>query len=427
MTSGTHVGSIKLLGTSHVSLESVELVTQTIENDLPDVVAVELDPLRYKQLCGDSPDNLMPNKFLNNKAIFQFLAYWLLSTIQKQIGKHFGVTPGADMKAAIDVAKKNQINLALVDRDIQITINRFWNSISLLQKIKLVWELISSVTSFNSLFTSNEYDPSSIGDIDVVTTMLSEFRKFSPRGAQVLIDERDAYIAHQLLKIASVETNIVAVVGAGHISGIEQYLSHPETLPPLDSLVQLSHKTRFPIFKLIGYLMALAFISFFILLIMAGVQNMFLLRLFLSWVLFNAIFAFTFAKLAGAHWTSAIVGGLVAWATSLNPLLAPGWFAGYVELKYLSISTSDFEKLNKLFDNKDMSTSSLISSLYGVPLFKLIMIVAMTNIGSIIASLLFPFVVIPLIAPDIGGVSALFDALLQGVENILRLSSNFLN
>ncbi|MFL2521717.1 MAG: TraB/GumN family protein [Halobacteriales archaeon] len=421
MTSGTHVGSIKLIGTSHVSKDSVDLVTRTIENDLPDVVAVELDTIRYKQLCDDLPDELAPNKFLNNKAIFQFLAYWLLSTIQKKIGKHFGVTPGADMKAAIDVARENQINLALVDRDIQITINRFWNSISLLQKIKLVWELISSITSLNSFFTSNEYDPSAMEDTDIVTAMITEFRKFSPRGAQALIDERDAYIAHQLLKIATVETNIVAVVGAGHVSGIEKYLSHPEKLPPLDSLTQLSHKTHFPIFKLIGYLIALAFISFFILLVMAGVQNTFLLRLFFSWVLFNAIFAFTFAKLAGAHWTSATVGGLVAWATSLNPLLAPGWFAGYVELKHLSISTSDLEKLNEIFDNKDTPTSSLLSSLYDVPLFKLIMIVAMTNIGSIIASFLFPFVIIPLIAPDIGGISALFDALLQGVENILDI------
>ena len=421
MTSGTHVGSIKLIGTSHVSKDSVDLVTRTIENDLPDVVAVELDTIRYKQLCDDLPDELAPNKFLNNKAVFQFLAYWLLSTIQKKIGKHFGVTPGADMKAAIDVARENQINLALVDRDIQITINRFWNSISLLQKIKLVWELISSITSLNSFFTSNEYDPSAMEDTDIVTAMITEFRKFSPRGAQALIDERDAYIAHQLLKIASVETNIVAVVGAGHVSGIEKYLSHPEKLPPLDSLTQLSHKTHFPIFKLIGYLIALAFISFFILLVMAGVQNTFLLRLFFSWVLFNAIFAFTFAKLAGAHWTSATVGGLVAWATSLNPLLAPGWFAGYVELKHLSISISDLEKLNEIFDNKDTPISSLLSSLYDVPLFKLIMIVAMTNIGSIIASFLFPFVIIPLIAPDIGGISALFDALLQGVENILDI------
>ena len=421
MNSGTHVGSIKLLGTSHVSLESVELVTQTIENDLPDVVAVELDTLRYKQLCDDLPEEVIPKKFLNNKAIFQLLAYWLLSTIQKQIGKHFGVTPGADMKAAIDAARENQINLALVDRDIQITINRFWNNISLLQKIKLIWELIYSVTNFNSLFDSNEHDPSVIGDMDVVTAMLAEFRKFSPRGAEALIDERDAYIAHQLLKIASVEANIIAVVGAGHISGIQKYLSQPETLPPLESLLQVTPRTRFPILKIIGYLVALAFISFFILLVMAGVQNTFLLRLFLSWVLFNAIFAFTFAKLAGAHWTSATVGGLVAWATSLNPLLAPGWFAGYVELRYLSISISDLEKLNELFDSKDTPAFSLMSSLYDVPLFKLIMIVAMTNIGSIIASFLFPFVIIPLIAPDIGGISALFDALLQGVENILNI------
>ena len=424
MISGTSPGSITIIGTSHVSIESADIVERTIEQKQPDIVAVELDQIRYKQLCGDQPKEIVPTHFLRNKAIFQFMAYWLLSIVQAKIAKHFGVIPGVDMKSAIDTANANNIEIALVDRDIQITVNRFWNNLSFTQKIKLIWELLSTISIFNSPFDSEETDFFDTENTDIVEAMLLEFRKFSPLGAQALIDERDAYIAHQLLILSSTGKSVVAVVGAGHISGIKTHLLNPKKIPSLESLLKIHHSRKFPFLKFIGYSISIAFILFFVLLLMAGVQNTFLLKLFVSWVLFNAIFASTLAKLAGAHWQSALVGGLVAWATSLNPLLAPGWFAGYIELRYISVSMSDLERLRELFSTNDTSVLYFMSQLYSVPLFKLILIVAMTNIGSLIASLLFPFIIIPLIAPDIGGISVLFDMLLIGIKNIFQIFFN---
>jgi len=91
------------------------------------------------------------------------------------------------------------------------------------------------------------------------------------------------------------------------------------------------------------------------------------------------------------------VGGAVAWLTSVNPLLAPGWFAGYVELRYLDVNVSDISTLNELMSDEETPIRTLVSEMLDVPLFRLISVVALTNVGSFVASALFPFVVLPLI------------------------------
>jgi len=150
---------------------------------------------------------------------------------------------------------------------------------------------------------------------------------------------------------------------------------------------------------------------------MAGVSNTVLLKVFGAWFLFNGVFAVSLAKLAGAHWRSALVGGAVAWLTSLNPLLAPGWFAGYVELRYLSVNLDDISTLNAILGDEESPIRDLLARMLDVPLFRLIAVVALTNVGSMIASFLFPFVVLPLIGGPFDSVSGVTDAMARGIEN----------
>jgi pheromone shutdown protein TraB len=210
---------------------------------------------------------------------------------------------------------------------------------------------------------------------------------------------------------------VVAVVGAGHKAGIEKYLANPERLPPMDELTGTESGSRFSLFKLFGYLITVGFLGFFFLLFMAGVRDAFLFKVFAAWFLFNGIFAFGLAKLAGARWASASVGGAVAWLTSVNPLLAPGWFAGYVELKYTSVNVADIATLNELMKDEETPIRDLLGQMLDVPLFRLIAIVAMTNVGSMVASVLFPFVVLPLLGSQVGGVDQITDLIIQGAQN----------
>lgn len=413
-------GSVRVVGTAHISADSVEEVERVVREERPDVVAVELDEGRFRQLKGETPEDLDPKDLLKGSMAFQFLAYWLLSYIQKQLGDRFDIEPGADMKAAVDTAEEIGSDVALVDRDIQVTIQRFWARMRFREKVRLVWELVLAVLGLASGTEDEEFHPDDMTDVDVVTAMMEEFRQFSPSGAEALIDERDAYLAHHIHALREQGKRVVAVIGAGHREGVERYLEHPESLPPMDTLTGV-HSGRFSIFKALGVLLSLGFLTFFVLLFMAGVSNTVLLTVFLAWFLFNGLFAFGLAMLAGAHWQSATVGGLVAWLTSLNPLLAPGWFAGYVELRYTPVNISDISTLNQILSDEETPIRDLMRDMLDVPLFKLIAVVALTNVGSMAASLLFPFVVLPFLPGPFGSVSDVTNAMRAGIQHSLDL------
>jgi pheromone shutdown-related protein TraB len=416
LDAGDAEGTVRVVGTAHVSADSVEEVRDTIEAERPDVVAVELDESRYRQMQGEVAEDLEPSDLLQGNTVFQFIAYWMLSYVQARMGERFDIEPGADMEAAIEAAKGVGSEVALVDRDIQTTIQRFWARMTLFEKLRMVWELCLAMVGVGDP-DDEEIDIEDLTDGDVVTAMMEEFRQFSPGGAEALIDERDAFIAHKLVALRKAGHDVVAVVGAGHRAGIENYLEHPETLPEFQSLVGTESGRRFSLFKLFGYLITVGFLSFFVLLAMAGVRQRFLLEVFAAWFLFNGIISFSLAKLAGARWASAGVGGAVAWLTSVNPLLAPGWFAGYVELRHTSVNVGDIAKLNELMSDEETPLRDLLDRMLDVPLFRLIAIVAMTNVGSMIASVLFPFVVLPFLGAQVGGVDQIGNLMVEGAQN----------
>ncbi|MFB6192512.1 MAG: TraB/GumN family protein [Haloarculaceae archaeon] len=484
----TGEGSVRVVGTAHVSAESVTEVERAIEEERPDVVAVELDEGRYRQLRGETPDDLDAADLLEGNTVFQFLAYWMLSYVQTRLGERFDVEPGAEMLAAVDAAESIGTGVALVDRDIQVTMQRFWARLTAMEKLRLlgglafgvgepvavglgiglavaallavpiealagpvllggvVPGLVGIVFDYLLLVTLgggaiglglglalrasapdeeveglDAFDPDELTDADVVTAMMEEFRRFSPGGADALIDERDAFIAHRLVGLREAGFRVVAVVGAGHREGIERYLDAPGTLPPVEEITGRETGSRFSPYRIVGYLFTLGFLAFFLLVAMAGVSNGFLFRLFAAWFLVNAVFTAGLAKLAGAHWTSAGVGGAVAWLTSVNPLLAPGWFAGYVELRYLTVNVADIGRLNEIVDDEELPIRELIGDLFEVPLFRLIMVVALTNVGSVVGSLLFATVLIPVLFAEVGGTGEIARLMLEGARNSLRL------
>ena len=543
-------GSVSVIGTAHVSKASVEEVETAIADEQPDVVAVELDDGRYRQLKGEEPDDLEAGDLLQGNTVFQFLAYWMLSYVQTRLGEQFDIDPGADMLAAVETAEEYGIDVALVDRDIQETIQRFWARMTITEKLRMVgglafgvtdsrvvgvmvglivglvagpalalfggavgiteavylraaasgllglaaallidqlaglalggdrrliaslgggWAVASvvaasgvadaavgsllggfAVTIIGSLTLGlvgglalglvaavvigllgpsgpapeggiDEMEIEELTDADVVTVMMEEFRQFSPGGAEALIDERDAYIGHQLVGLRDAGYDVLAVVGAGHRAGIEGYLDDPASLPPMDTLVGEETGRGIPWGKIIGIALSVAFVSFFVLLAMAGVQNGFLLRVFGAWFLINAVFAAGFAKLAGARWSSAGVGGAVAWMTSINPALAPGWFAGYVELRHLTVNVGDIGTLNDLLSDETKPIGEILGEMFDVPLFKLIMVVALTNVGSIVASALFVSYILPLLGAELGGVDGISQLMLDGARNSAEL------
>ena len=370
---------ILLVGTAHVSKDSVEEVKSAIKEFKPDVVAVELCRKRYQTLTEKEKWEDTPiTSFLQTDKAFLILAQTFLASVQRKLGEEFGSEPGAEMLAAIEEAKKQGLRIELVDRDISVTLKRAWKKMGVREKFRLVWEFIKAMVGYNEE-ELEEIDLKELMKEDVMSAMMKEFSEFAPSVSNVLIDERNKYIAKKILDAREKHGKVLAVVGAGHVKGIKEYL---EGIKPLDvdieELEQVPRK-RISIAKLFTYSIPVLFFSLIIYLIitkgpsaMAEIGN-----IFLWWFLINGSLSALGALLARAHPLSIVTAFLAAPLTSLNPAVAAGWFAGLVELKFRTPKIKDFQKLREIESLRDFFNNSFT---------RLLMVVAFANIGSTIGT-----------------------------------------
>ena len=392
----------RIIGTAHVSQQSIDEVRVAIEEFYPDVVAIELDPSRYSALKKKAQDPSV-NDVLEVKNFNALLVQWLLAYLQRKIGVDVGVEPGAEMKAAIAEAEQRGISIALVDRDIRLTLLRFWKSLGIIEKIKMLYALIVSIAELDNVET---IDIESLKQQSVIDAVMEEFRKFSPNGARALIDERDAFIAHQILVLKNQRPDgrILAVVGAGHMQGISIYLDKPETLPPLDSLTR--EPVSFPWGKAVGFTVTFLFLFLLAAIAFSGVGLYVLLYALFFWVIIHGVLSAGFTLAVGGHPYSAATCFGVSWLTALNPgfpFFHAGWIAAYVEAKVRKPPVSDFRKIYEAETLSDMAR---------VPLFKVVLVAAAANLGSFLGSILYFLFIFPLLAVDPGVVIS------TGIQNM---------
>jgi len=381
--------SIKIIGTAHVSSKSIEEVEQTILEMKPDVVAVELDLNRYHNLKNEVAGKESEKEFnireiIKSDQLTMFLVSSFLSYMQKKIGEDVGVKPGAEMMAAIEAAEEVGANVALIDRDIQITFKRALNKMSFWEKMKFAYGLIAS------FFTSDEEleDIEKIKEGDTLAEVMGYFKEMSPQAYHVLVDERDAYMAQMLLDIP--EGQIVAVVGAGHQSGIKEYMDHSEKIPPVNELLKID-KSNVSISKVIVFAIPAVFVIIFLLAFLNGIN---VNSSILYFVLLTGGLGCIGSLAAGSKVYSALTAFVVAPITSIHPLLAAGWFAGIVEAKYRMVSMEDLAELPKCEGLRD---------LWGNKLFRVLLVVVGANIGTSIGTFLaIPNVLWPLISKLMG-------------------------
>lgn len=222
---------IFLVKTSHVSEESINKVRNSIEEIKPDIVGVELDRKRYNALKNEEKKQRSLLGFLKGN-FFLGLLQKLLSSLQSKVGEDLGIEPGSEMAEAIEIAEEKDIPIALLDRDIKITMERLWKKMTLKEKFKIFGGLILGLLGFGR----KKVDVDKITEDENVNLLINEFRDFSPGAAEAIIDERDAYISARLLAHASEGKKIVAVIGAGHEKGIIDYLKNPNKIPNISKL-----------------------------------------------------------------------------------------------------------------------------------------------------------------------------------------------
>jgi pheromone shutdown-related protein TraB len=358
--------NLRILGTAHVATASVEAVRHHIAEYQPDIVAVELCKSRHEALTSDrrlDKEGLL--KVVKEGKAPLVLIQSLLAAEQRKLGLDEGQQPGAELIAAVEEAKAAGLEVALVDRDIQVTLRRAWKNMRFIEKFRVLKSLLGQddeeeVPDVNTL----------LDDSDLLSSLMEELRGFSPGAGKVLIDERDEYLATKISAL-NTEKKVLAVVGAGHLAGIKEYLVENKCdINRIQQLQNLPRKTF--AMKVMPWAVPMLLMGLMAYYLSTG-TDIDLVQFFTVWTAANAIFAAIGCIIARGHPLAIMTAALASPITSLNPALAAGWFAGYVQLKMAEPSAEDLADFLKL-DNLGMFWSNKAG--------RVLLVTALTNLGS---------------------------------------------
>lgn len=330
---------IILIGTAHISNASKELVKQTIEQEKPDTVCVELDEGRYKSL--KEPDrwkNTDLKEVIKKKQLATLIANLVLGSYQKRMGAQTGVKPGAELKEAAEIAESNGTQLVLSDRDIKITLKRAWACTPWYRKFSLLGGLFASIFDKTEI---SEEDLAKIREQDALSTMMQEFGKTFPEVKQVLIDERDQFLASKIKSAPG--KKIVAVIGKGHMKGIARIIETDEELPSEESITVIPKGA--PIWKIIGWAIPVAIIASILFVgYEAGFEKAGVLSL--QWAMYTGGGAMLGTIIAGGHPLTVLVALIMAPFTGLTPLIGVGFFTALTQVYMRPPRVQEMETLS---------------------------------------------------------------------------------
>ena len=359
--------TIYLVKTAHVSKNSVEDVRNCVDEVKPDSICIELDEDRYKKMEDEtSYRNQDIIKVIKDKKVGFLLVNIILSSFQRRMAKSLDTQSGGEMLEGIKQAKDLNLPLVLADRPIKTTFSRIWNKLGFGEKFKLLVTIISTIFDNEEI---SEEDLSTLKQGDALESALNEVGKKFPIMKKILVDERDAYLSKKIKEAPG--NTIVAIIGAGHAKGIINNLDNDVDLKELEDITKK---------KSIGSLLKWLIPAFIIFMI---VYTLFTNRevgfdQIKTWILWNGSLSAIGTLIAFGHPLSILTAFIMAPITSLNPLLAAGWFAGIVEAIVRKPKVKDFEDIA-------IDTSNL-KGFWKNRVTRILLIVVFANIFSSIAT-----------------------------------------
>jgi len=359
-----------LVGTAHISQESVELVRVVIEQEAPDVVCIELDAQRHEALSQeDRWEQLDLREVIRKRQLATLLANLLLASYQKRLGGQLGVMPGSELLEASRVASDRGIPIALCDRDIRVTLRRAWHSLGWWRKLELMSTML--VSAFDNTELSEE-DLRRIRRKDVLNELMTELGEAMPTLKRVLIDERDAYLAQRIREAEG--DCIVAVVGAGHVAGMRRALESSDFIDTtaIDQIPVVS-----PIWKWVGWAIpALIVGALAVIGATKGPGAMGESALF--WFVANAVPTAIGGLAALAHPLTIVIGAVAAPFTSLTPVIGAGYVAAFVQTWVAPPLVREFQTVG--------DDISHVSRWWRSRLLKIFLVFVLTTLGSLLGT-----------------------------------------
>jgi len=375
----------KLIGTAHVSRESIEEVRGIISEEKPDMVCVELDQGRYNSITqNDTWEKLDLAKVFKEGKGFLLIANLVLASFQKRLGNDLGVKPGEEMKTAIEAADKIGAPFSFCDREVHTTLRRAWAKCGLWSKCKLLSALLASAFSNEKL---DEKEIENMKDKNELDGMMSELANYLPAVKTVLIDERDRYLASKIWTSTPPAENapkkIAAVVGAGHMQGM---IAHMEKLNRGEVTADVKELDVIPppsfLSKAAGFIIPVAIVA----LLAFGFVDKGAdigLEMVIRWILWNGFLAALGSLIALAHPLAILVSFLGAPIATLNPFIGVGLFSGIVQIVFCKPRVSDAQNIT------DDATN--VKGFYKNRITKALLVFFLSSIGAMIGN----FIAIP--------------------------------
>jgi len=362
--------TILLVGTAHISRQSADLVEQVISDEKPDTVCIELDEKRFAALSNRKRwENLDLKEIIKKKQLSTLLVNLILASYQKKLGGKLGVMPGTELLRAARIAEENGIPVELCDREVRVTLRRAWHATSLWKKGFLVASL------FASLFDTTELDEEKLAELrskDVLSELMDELGNALPDTKKALIDERDIFMAEKIK--AADGKRIVAVVGAGHMQGMQRVIreNNRDIIEEINSIPPVSK-----LWKIVGWsipaaiLLSIAAIGF-----RQGASEAAANALF--WILANGIPSAIGAILAWAHPATIISAFAAAPITSLTPVIGAGYVCAFVQVMTRPPVVKEFENIG--------TDIGRIRGWWQNKLLRIFLVFIMTGLGSSIGT-----------------------------------------
>jgi traB family protein len=367
---------IILVGTAHVSIESIAEVENTIRTEMPDCVCVELDDGRYAAMMEKNRwESLDIIKVLKEKKGFLLLANLVLASFQKRMGLNVGVKPGDEMKAAIDIARELNIPTEMVDRPIQTTLKRAWAQNGYTGKSKILASLLAAAFSKEKLEAADIEKLKQKSEMDA---MLDEVALNMPEVKEVLIDERDVWLGTKIFQASG--KKVLAVIGAGHLNGTEKRimaLEKKEADANLDKIATIPPKS------IVGKILNIAFPVLFAGLLLAPIfisgSKEQLTQNIVRWLIWNGGLAAVGTLLAFGNILTIVSAFIFAPIATLNPLIGIGMITAIVQATVCKPQVRDMMNIAD-----DVVT---IKGWYTNRIAKVLLVFILSSVGALIGNI----------------------------------------
>lgn len=363
---------ILLLGTAHISQSSVETVRHLIPQEQPDCVCIELDAQRFRSLQQKTRwESLNIIQVIKKGQLPYLMANLALSAFQKRMGLQTGVQPGAEMAAAAETAQLSNIPVELIDRDIRTTLLRAWRKTGLWKKLNLFASLLASMFEKQKI---DEEELRRLRETDTLSSMLEEMGKMLPSIKNILVDERDLYMADKIRQTSGRKT--LVIIGAAHVPGISRLLT--EGFPDLDlqELATIPPKSR--VSKILPWVLPFVILVLFVVGFSGGNFDK-AQEAALAWILANGTLSSLGALIAFGHPLTIASAFVAAPITSLNPMIGAGFVTALVQAFAAAPTVRDMEKISD-----DMAT---FKGWWRNRMTRLMLVFLFSNLGSALGTL----------------------------------------